>query len=436
MTDYENKSSDAVNPGGAVSVTAATARQILDSRGNPTVHVTLTLGDGTLVEASAPSGASTGAFEAIELRDGETSYSGLGVHRAVDGITREIAPLLISRKWASIREIDDALRELDGTPNYSRLGANATVAISIAASRAFAHRAGLPLHAWIARVSGNTELLPVPHFNVLNGGAHAANDLDFQEFMIAPVGVATEELAVQAGAEIYHALATRIRARYNATGLGDEGGFAPPISSPDEALELLVEAITAAGYTAGVDQIAIAMDPAANGFYEGDGVYRVAGAARTREELTDYYEQLCAKYPIWSIEDGFAEDDHAGWKHMFDLMGGKIQLVGDDLYVTDAARIRDGAANGYSNAALIKPNQIGTVSQTLDAIAAARETGMRSMVSHRSGETMDTFIADLVIGTGVGQIKSGAPARGERVAKYNRLTEVEAQTPGLRYGLA
>jgi enolase len=434
MNDY-NTTSSTTTTLAPVTVTAVTAQQILDSRGNPTVHVTLTLGDGAVVEASAPSGASTGAFEAIELRDGGASYAGLSVHNAVDGITREIAPLLISKEWASIREIDDAMRALDGTDNYSRLGANATVAISIAASRAFAHQAGLPLHTWIAQVTGNTELLPVPHFNVLNGGAHAANDLDFQEFMIAPVGVKSEELAIQAGAEIYHALSKRVRARYNATGLGDEGGFAPPISSPNEALDLIVAAITDAGYTPGRDQIAIAMDPAANGFYEGDGVYTVAGVAKSREELADYYAELCAAYPIWSIEDGFAEDDHAGWKILFDRIGSTTQLVGDDLYVTDAARIRDGAANGYSNAALVKPNQIGTVSQTFDAIAAARENGMQSMVSHRSGETSDTFIADLVVGTGVGQIKSGAPARGERVAKYNRMMEIEVQTEGLRYGL-
>jgi enolase len=418
-----------------INVTAVTARQILDSRGNPTVAVSLTLNDDSVVEASAPSGASTGAFEAIELRDGGESFGGLSVHNAVDGITNEIAPLLISQEWSGIREIDDAMRALDGTPNYSRLGANATVAISITASRAFALQAGLPLHTWIADVTGNTELLPVPHFNVLNGGAHADNDLDFQEFMIAPVGLATEELAVRAGAEIYHALAKSVRARYNATGLGDEGGFAPPISSPDEALDLIVAAITDAGYTPGIDEIAIAMDPAANGFYVGDGVYRIAGVAKSREELADYYEQLCAMYPIRSIEDGFAEDDHAGWKILFNRIGDKIQLVGDDLYVTDAARILDGAKNGYSNAVLIKPNQIGTVSQTFDAIAVAGENGMHSMVSHRSGETMDTFIADLVVGTGVGQIKTGAPARGERVAKYNRLMQIDAQTPGLRYGL-
>jgi enolase len=435
MTEYDTSSSTTLTLA-PVTVTAVTAGQILDSRGNPTVHVTLTLGDDTVVEASAPSGASTGAFEAIELRDAGPSYGGLSVHHAVDGITGEIAPLLIGREWTNIREIDDALRALDGTANYSRLGANATVAVSIAASRAFAHQAGLPLHTWIAGVTGNTQLLPVPHFNVLNGGAHAANDLDFQEFMIAPVGMKTEELAVQAGAEIYHALAKRVRARYNATGLGDEGGFAPPISSPNEALDLIVGAITDAGYTPGLDQIAIAMDPAANGFYAGDGVYTLAGVATSREELADYYAELCAAYPIWSIEDGFAEDDHAGWKILFDRIGDTIQLVGDDLYVTDAARIRDGATNGYSNAALIKPNQIGTVSQTFDAIAAARENGMQSMVSHRSGETSDTFIADLVVGTGVGQIKSGAPARGERVAKYNRMMEIEAQTEGLRYGLS
>lgn len=428
MNDY--------NTGHSITIATITASQILDSRGYPTVQVSMGLSDGTVVGASAPAGASTGAYEAVELRDGDRSYSGRSVHRAVAAVREEIAQLLTCRGWASIRELDEALRELDGTANYSRLGANAVVAVSIAASRAFAHQAHLPLHTWIAKTTGSMELLPVPHFNVLNGGAHAANALDFQEFMIAPVGSATEEHAVQTGAEIYHALAARIRARYDTTGLGDEGGFAPPISRPDDALDLLVEAIQDAGYTPGLNQVAIAMDPAANGFYEGDGTYRIAGSTMSNAGLADYYAHLIEKYPIRLIEDGFAEDDHRGWKLLFDLVGDRIQLVGDDLYVTDAERIRDGARNGYSNAALIKPNQIGTVSQTFDAIAAARESGMRCMVSHRSGETLDTFIADLVVGTGVGQIKSGAPARGERVAKYNRLMEIEMQTPGLRYGLA
>lgn len=421
---------------GPVRVAAASASQVLDSRGFPTVRVTILLEDGATVEAAAPVGASTGAFEAVELRDGGASFSGRSVHRAVAGVTDELGPMLMAHTWTTLREVDTAMRDLDGTPNLSRLGANAIVALSIAASRAFAHQADVPLHRWIARATGSTELLPVPHFNVLNGGAHAANDLDFQEFMIAPVGAASEELAVQAGSEIYHALAARIRGKYNATGLGDEGGFAPPISSPEEALELLVEAIGDAGYTPGLDQIAIAIDPAANGFYEGNGQYRVAGKSLSRDDLADYYVRLLDDYPLWSIEDGFAEDDHEGWKILFDRVGKRTQLVGDDLYVTDAARIRNGAGLGYSNAALIKPNQIGTVSQTFDAIAAARESGMASMVSHRSGETGDTFIADLVVGTGVGQIKSGAPARGERVAKYNRLMEIESTTPELRYGLS
>ena len=418
-----------------VVITKVSGRQILDSRGYPTVQAELRLADGTAVEASAPTGASTGAHEAVELRDGGHAFSGRSVHSAVASVTGEIADLLTSRGWTSIREIDDALRQLDGTDNYARLGANAVVAASIAASRAFAHQAGVPLHAWISLFTKSAPLLPVPHFNVLNGGAHAANDLDFQEFMIAPVGVANEEDAVQAGAEIYHALAGRIRSRYNASGLGDEGGFAPPISRTEDALDLLVEAIQDAGYKPGVDQIAIALDPAANGFYLGGGTYRIAGSEVSREDLVEHYVGLVGTYPIRSIEDGFAEDDHHGWRMLFDRVGDRVQLVGDDIYVTDANRIKDGATNGYSNAALIKPNQVGTVSQTFDAIAAARSFGMRSMVFHRSGETLDTFIADLAVGTGVGQIKSGAPARGERIAKYNRLAEIAGVHPELPYGL-
>ncbi|MEO7124299.1 MAG: phosphopyruvate hydratase [Lacisediminihabitans sp.] len=421
--------------GGPITFTQVAAQQILDSRGYPTVSVSLRLDDGSTQESSAPSGASTGKHEAVELRDGGASFSGKSVHKAVSSVTGEIAELLIAHSWGSIREVDDALRELDGTAGYSRLGANAVVAISIAASRAFAHASGRSLHAWIAAATGAAEQMPVPHFNVLNGGAHAANELDFQEFMIAPVGADSEVDAVQTGAEIYHALAKRITTRYGTAGLGDEGGFAPPINNPREALDLLVEAISDAGYTPGFDSVAIAIDPAANGFYVGDGVYRVAGVELSREMMADYYVKLLDDYPVRSIEDGFDETDHAGWKALFDRVGDRIQLVGDDLYVTDAERIRDGARNGYSNAALIKPNQIGTVSQTFDAIAAARSEGMRCMISHRSGETLDTFIADLVVGTGVGQIKSGAPARGERVAKYNRLMAIEAEVPGIRFGL-
>jgi enolase len=429
--DQDHSSSE----GARVVVSAAVASQILDSRGNPTVQVKLQLADGTEVEASAPSGASTGEHEAVELRDGGRSFSGRSVRKAVAFVNTEIGELLRGNAWTDIRQVDDALRSLDGTDNYHRLGANSVVATSIAMSRAFAQTSGQSLHGWIASVTGSTELLPVPHFNVLNGGAHASNDLEFQEFMIAPIGAANEEHAVQTGAEIYHALAARIRTAYGSTGLGDEGGFAPAISKPQQALDLLVQAIGDAGYVAGVSDVAIAMDPAANGFYQGDGKYLIDGTVLTREALADLYVALVQEYPIRSIEDGFAEDDHDGWKLLFERMGGRLQLVGDDLYVTDADRIRDGARNGYSNAALIKPNQIGTVSQTFDAIDAARASGMRCMVSHRSGETGDTFIADLAVGTGVGQIKSGAPARGERVAKYNRLMAIETDAPTLGYGL-
>ena len=419
----------------SIIITALQGRTILDSRGWPTVEVAMTLQDGTRIVAAAPAGASTGENEAVELRDGGTESSGRGVKTAVANVDSEIAELLISKPWTSIKELDDALAELDGTIGYSRLGANAVVAVSIAAARAFAHEDGLELHAWIANQTNSIESLPVPHFNVLNGGAHAANPLDFQEFMIAPVGASTEEEAVQMGAEVYHALAGLVKERYGSTGLGDEGGFAPPLEDPRAALDLLVEAINAAGYTPAVDQVAIAMDPAANYFYLGEGRYRVNEREIDRSELVTYYMDLFRDYPIRSLEDGFAEGDFEGWAEMAKAGMDKVQLVGDDLYVTDPERIRDGAKNGYSNAVLIKPNQIGTVSQTFDAIATAKEVGMACMVSHRSGETADTFIADLVVGAGLGQIKSGAPARGERVAKYNRLTEVERDCPDLPYGL-
>lgn len=415
---------------------ALRARSILDSRGYPTVEVRATLPDGTQLIAAAPAGASTGAHEAVELRDHGRAYSGRGVRAALAHIDTEIADLLTGRAWNDIREVDAALGALDGTPGYSRLGANAVVAVSIVAARAFAHTAGLDLHEWVTAQTGSTPRLPVPHFNVINGGAHAANALDFQEFMIAPVGAASEEHAVQTGAEIYHALADLVRDRFGSAGLGDEGGFAPPLEDPRQALDLLVEAIDAAGYTPGRDQVAIALDPAANGFSLGNGRYRVNGRELGRTELVDYYLDLFDRYPIRSLEDGFSEDDPEGWTLMGHAAMDRMQLVGDDLYVTDPERIREGAERGYSNAVLIKPNQIGTVSRTFDAIRTARELGVSCMVSHRSGETADTFISDLVVGTGVGQIKSGAPARGERVAKYNRLTEIELNHPGYPYGLA
>ncbi len=410
----------------AVSIEDVVARPVLDSRGFPTIRVDLHLADGAIVSGAAPSGASTGAHEAVELRDGGAAFGGKGVDRAIELIRHELTPVLVHRDWTDPSSLDAMLSDIDGTGQYARIGANSAVAISIAASRGFAHEAGLELHEWIARSSGSTQRMPVPHFNVLNGGAHAANALDFQEFMIAPLAATSEAEAVRIGADVYHALATLVKRRYGTAGLGDEGGFAPPIERPEEALDLLVEAITAAGYTPSRDGVAIALDPAANGFYAEDDTYSVGGRTLSRGDLVAYYQELVGAYPIHSIEDGFDETDHEGWAAMADALGDTIQLVGDDLYVTDPARIREGAEKKWSNAVLIKPNQIGTVTQTLEAIRTAREAGLACMVSHRSGETDDTFIADLAVGTGVGQIKSGAPARGERVAKYNRLTDIEA----------
>ncbi|MCJ1712491.1 phosphopyruvate hydratase [Clavibacter michiganensis subsp. phaseoli] len=418
-----------------VTISSLHGSRILDSRGYPTIQVRLELEDGIVVTGDAPAGASTGAHEAVELRDGGSSYGGRDVSQALHLITADVAPMITGQSWTSIGQADAALAALDGTANYRRLGANSVVATSIAMARALAAAAELPLWRWIADVTGSTPRLPVPHFNVLNGGAHAANALDFQEFMIAPVNAETMTDAVRIGSDVYHALAALVRERFGSLGLGDEGGFAPSIAAPEEALDLLVAAISAAGYEPGVDTVAIALDPAANEFALGDGSYRVVDRRFDRAGMVDYYRDLISRYPIRSIEDGFSEDDHGGWKAMSSALGDMLQIVGDDLYVTDPQRIRDGGKDGLSNAALIKPNQIGTVSQTLDAIGVARSLGMRSMVSHRSGETTDTFIADLVVGTGTGQIKSGAPARGERVAKYNRLTEIAEDDPELPYGL-
>lgn len=407
----------------------------LDSRGRPTLSVTAELTDGTLAQAGVPSGASTGRAEAVEIRDGDPSrYGGAGVLTAIANVTGPIADAVTGQDFTDLAAMDLALRELDGTHTLTRLGGNAVVGVSMAVARAQADSAGRPL--WQAlNPDGVAPRLPVPHFNVINGGAHAANDLDFQEFMIAPLGVASLPDAVRAGAEVYAALKALLAARGLSTGLGDEGGFAPDLAQPEQVLTLLVKAITDAGYQPGPEGVAIALDPAANGFFH-DGSYLVAGQTLSSEQLIDRYAQLIDQFPIWSIEDGLAEEDTDGWHQLTRTLGHRVQLVGDDIFVTDPAKIDDGARYGIANSALIKVNQIGTVSHTLAALEVCRHRHYTAMISHRSGETSDSFIADLAVGSGCGQIKSGAPARGERVAKYNRLLEIAATNPDLPFGLA
>jgi enolase len=416
-----------------LDVAALDAVEILDSRARPTLAVTVTLADGTSARAGVPSGASTGSREAVELRDGDPHrFSGQGVLAAVANVKGEIAKLLVGRSFASTAELDRVVIELDGTATKSRLGANAIVGVSMAAARAVALSAGQPL--WQAlRPEGTTPRLPVPHFNVVNGGVHAPNNLDFQEFMIAPVGAPSLTEAVRAGAEIYAALKGLLAGKGFATGLGDEGGFAPEIDRPEDVLAVLVDAITTAGYTPGREGVAIALDPAASEFYR-DGHYHVAGEALTSDEMIARYAEIAARFPVWSLEDGLAEGDWDGWKRLTARLGDTLQIVGDDLLVTNPAIITEAIAAGAANAALIKLNQIGSVSETLEAMRLCQQAGWSQMVSHRSGETEDSFIADLAVATGCGQIKTGAPARGERVAKYNRLIEIEAGA-ALPYGL-
>jgi enolase len=412
------------------------ALEILDSRGRPTLEVSLQLASGPLAVAGVPSGASTGTREAVELRDGDPKrYKGAGVSKAVGNVNGEIKELVTGRSWRSLEELDQAVIDLDGTENKSRLGANATVGVSMAAARAMAMADDQPLYRWLAP-DESVLRLPVPHFNVINGGAHAQNELEFQEFMIAPVGAPNFAEALRAGAEVYQALRSLLNSLKHSTGLGDEGGFAPNVSTPEEVLDLLVEAITKAGYTPGRDGIAIALDPASSEMHEADGTYRYsAGARMTTDEMIDRYEALTTGYPIWSIEDGLAEDDWEGWEKLTARLGSRVQLVGDDIFVTNPAIIREGIERKVGNSVLIKLNQIGTVSETLEAIAVCRGAGYTQFISHRSGETTDTFIADLAVASGAGQIKTGAPARGERVAKYNRLVVIEAETSGLPYGV-
>lgn len=408
------------------------ALEILDSRGNPTVQVALTDAHGHRAVSGVPAGASTGSREAVELRDGDPQrYAGKGVIKAVAAVEGEIADLLRSRTWADLEELDEALIEADGTPNKSRLGANSILGVSMAAARLFAGDEQL----WqYLTPHGVAPRLPVPHFNVLNGGVHAANDLDFQEFMLAPIGAPTFAEALRAGATIYKSLRSELSSRGESTGLGDEGGFAPNISSPEEVLTLMTQAITDAGYTPGPEGVAIAMDPASSEFYR-DGAYHVAGESLTSDDLIDRYQKMAAEFPLWSLEDGLAEGDWDGWVRLTERLGDKLQLVGDDIFVTNPAIIATAIDRKIANSTLIKLNQIGTVTETLRAQALCRKHGYTQMVSHRSGETTDTFIADLAVATGCGEIKSGAPARGERVAKYDRLLEIEASAGRLPYGL-
>jgi len=417
-------------------ITAVSALEILDSRGRPTVQATVALADGTIAVAGVPSGASTGSREAVERRDGDAArYRGLGVLGAVAAVGSEIASCLTSRQWRDLAEIDAALIALDGTPDKSRLGANAIVGVSMACARTLALADGRQLWDWLTP-AGVSPRLPVPHFNVINGGVHAANPLDFQEFMIAPLGAPSFPEALRAGAEVYASLRALLAAKGYSTGLGDEGGFAPQITEPEEALDLLVTAIGDAGYAAGRDGVAIALDPASSEFRGQDGRYRVAGQALSSNDMIERYAQITDRFPVWLIEDGLAEDDWDGWATLTERLGERVTLVGDDIFVTNPAIIADAIARGVGNAALIKVNQIGTVTETLSAIATCRDGGYAQFVSHRSGETTDTFIADLTVGAGCGMLKTGAPARGERVAKYNRLLEIAASHPDMPYGLA
>ena len=416
-------------------VTDVDALEILDSRGRPTLQVAVTLADGTRGVAGVPSGASTGSREAVERRDGDQSrYGGLGVLDAAGAVRGEIADRLRRQSWADLAGIDAALIELDGSPNKARLGANALVGTSMACARVLAAAKGRELWDWLAP-AGVEPRLPVPHFNVVNGGVHAPNALDFQEFMIAPLGAGSFGEAVRAGAEVYAALRNLLAGQGYATGLGDEGGFAPQLAEPEEVLSLLVTAIGDAGYSAGRDGVALAMDPAASEFRGGDGRYHVAGQKLTSAEMIERYAQIVERFPVWLIEDGLAEDDWDGWAELTARLGDRVQLVGDDIFVTNPAIIAEAIGRGIGNAALIKVNQIGTVTETLEAVATCRRGGYAQFVSHRSGETTDTFIADLATGSGAGELKTGAPARGERVAKYNRLLEIAAAHPQLPYGL-
>ena len=405
------------------SIKSVKAREILDSRGNPTIEVDVALSDGAFGRAAVPSGASTGAFEAAELRDGGERYLGKGVRQAASNIEKLIAPSVIGQNPFEQQVIDKLMIEIDGSPNKSKLGANAILGVSLAVARAAANSKKLPFYAFIGGSDAN--LLPVPMMNILNGGAHADTNVDIQEFMIAPIGAQTFGESLQWGAEIYHALKSVLKKRGLATSIGDEGGFAPNLESNRAALDLIVEAIGKAGYKP-KEEIALAMDVAATEFFK-DGKYEFEGSQLSSDEMISYYKSLVDSYPLVSIEDPLSEDDWAGWIQITKDLGNQVQLVGDDLFVTNPERLAKGIKNGAANALLVKVNQIGTLTETLDAVKMAHDAGYRSMMSHRSGETEDTTIADLAVAANCGQIKTGAPARSERVAKYNQLLRIEEE---------
>jgi enolase len=398
------------------------AREILDSRGNPTIEVELALTDGTLARAAVPSGASTGEHEAVELRDGGSRYGGKGVGKAVNAVLDEIAPAIIGISADEQRLVDQALLDLDGTPDKSRLGANAILGVSLAVARAAAESADLPLFRYLG--GPNAHILPVPMLNILNGGAHADTGVDVQEFMIAPIGAPSFSEALRWGAEVYHALKSVLKKQGLSTGLGDEGGFAPDVASTKAALDLILSAIETAGYKPGSD-VSLALDAAATEFFSSDTGYAFENQTRDAAQMTEFYAGLLDTYPLVSIEDPLSEDDWDGWVALTKAIGDRVQVVGDDLFVTNPERLEEGIEKGAGNALLVKVNQIGTLTETLDAVALAHNSGYRTMMSHRSGETEDTTIADLVVAVGSGQIKSGAPARSERVAKYNQLLRIE-----------
>jgi len=405
-------------------IIALNAREILDSRGNPTVEVEVLLDDNTAARAAVPSGASTGAFEAYELRDGDKKrYLGKGVQKAVANVIKDIEPAIVGFDATEQRVIDGAMIELDATDNKKKIGANAILGVSLAVAKAAADSADLPLFRYIGGPNAHT--LPVPLMNIINGGAHADTGVDIQEFMAVPLGAPTFSEALRWGVEVYHSLKSLLASRGLATGLGDEGGFAPELPNNRAALELIVEAITQTGLTPGKD-VALALDVASTEFFS-DGTYNFEGKKRTAAQMSEYYADLASAFPLVSIEDPLAEDDWEGWVHLTEQLGSKLQLVGDDLFVTNPKRLADGIAKGAGNSILVKVNQIGTLTETLDAVALAQRSGMTAILSHRSGETEDTTIADLAVATDCGQIKTGAPARSERVAKYNQLLRIEEE---------